>query len=154
MTLATRLRARMRWRGITSQQELSRISGVAQSCIHRILTRGEGYSPKRNTLIALARALDTTAVWLSDGIEFANPMPQPSRTNVALNDVDGGAGYAHIACTTAASADALPLTPRDREHAEIDRLVRTLAPAERSALLAIVRLIARGRTHNATPASS
>ncbi|MDQ2136887.1 helix-turn-helix transcriptional regulator [Alcaligenaceae bacterium B3P038] len=154
MTLATRLSARMRWRGITSQQELSRMSGVSQSCIHRILTLGDGYSPKRSTLLALARALDTTAVWLSDGIEFANPMPQPSRTSVMLNDACSGTGCADSAYPTAASAAALPITRLDRERAEIDRLVRMLTPAERSALLTLVRSIAKGGAYDARSTSS
>lgn len=68
MSLAKRLRALMRWRGIHSQNQLARISSVPQSCIHRILTRADGYSPSRATLIRLAAALDTSVPWLSDGV--------------------------------------------------------------------------------------
>lgn len=68
MSLALRLRTLMRWRGIKSQNQLARISGVPQSCIHRILTREERYAPTRATLQRLARALDTQVPWLADGM--------------------------------------------------------------------------------------
>lgn len=68
MSLALRLRTLMRWRGIKSQNQLARISGVPQSCIHRILTRDERYAPTRGTLLRLARALDTQVPWLADGL--------------------------------------------------------------------------------------
>ncbi|MGV2865402.1 helix-turn-helix domain-containing protein [Achromobacter sp. AGC39] len=68
MSPAQRLRALMRWRGIHSQNQLARLSGVPQSCIHRILTRGKDYSPSRTTLLRLAKALDTSVPWLSDGV--------------------------------------------------------------------------------------
>lgn len=68
MSLALRLRTLMRWRGIKSQNQLARISGVPQSCIHRILTRDERYSPTRATLLRLAQALDTQVPWLTDGM--------------------------------------------------------------------------------------
>ncbi|CFU63458.1 DNA-binding protein [Bordetella pertussis] len=58
----------MRWRGISSQNQLARISGVPQSTIHRILARGDAYAPTRATLERLARALHTTVPWLSDGM--------------------------------------------------------------------------------------
>ncbi len=81
MSLALRLRALMRRRGIKSQNQLARLSGVPQSCIHRILTREDRYSPTRGTLLRLAKALDTHVPWLTDGI--ADPanggvtLPQP-----------------------------------------------------------------------------
>lgn len=68
MSLSQRLRALMRWRGIHSQNQLARLSGVPQSCIHRILTREDRYSPARNTLVRLARALGTSVPWLTDGV--------------------------------------------------------------------------------------
>ncbi len=68
MSLSQRLYTLMRWRGIKSQSQLARISGVPQSCIHRILTRRDGYSPSRATLLRLARALDTCVPWLTDGV--------------------------------------------------------------------------------------
>ncbi|WYX32899.1 helix-turn-helix transcriptional regulator [Achromobacter denitrificans] len=63
----------MRWRGIKSQNQLARISGVPQSCIHRILTREDCYSPSRITLQRLARALDTSVPWLTDGVASQRP---------------------------------------------------------------------------------
>lgn len=78
MSLALRLRTLMRWRGIKSQNQLARISGVPQSCIHRILTRDEHYAPTRATLQRLARALDTQVPWLADGmVAQATAMPEP-----------------------------------------------------------------------------
>lgn len=71
MSLALRLRALMRRRGIKSQNQLARLSGVPQSCIHRILTREDRYSPTRGTLLRLAQALGTHVPWLTDGM--ANP---------------------------------------------------------------------------------
>jgi len=68
MSLAQRLRALMRWRGIHSQNQLARISRVPQSCIHRILTREDRYSPSRGTLLRLATALETSVPWLTDGV--------------------------------------------------------------------------------------
>ncbi|MNT64265.1 hypothetical protein D3C72_2021490 [compost metagenome] len=42
---------------------------MPQSCIHRILTRPEHrYSPARGTLVRLAKALDTSVPWLTDGV--------------------------------------------------------------------------------------
>ncbi|KGD93340.1 DNA-binding protein [Achromobacter sp. RTa] len=68
MSLAQRLHTLMRWRGIKSQNQLARISGASQSCIHRILTRNDRYEPSRATLLRLARALDTSVPWLTDGV--------------------------------------------------------------------------------------
>jgi len=67
MTLANRLRAQMRWRGIKSQNQLARMSGVPQSSIHRILALGDAYSPTRLTVQRLAGALGTTPAWLDHG---------------------------------------------------------------------------------------
>ncbi|AHC44652.1 MULTISPECIES: helix-turn-helix domain-containing protein [Achromobacter] len=77
MSLALRLRTLMRWRGIKSQNQLARISGVPQSCIHRILTREERYAPTRATLQRLARALDTQVPWLADGMVAQAAAAQP-----------------------------------------------------------------------------
>lgn len=78
MSLALRLRTLMRWRGIKSQNQLARISGVPQSCIHRILTRDERYAPTRITLQRLSRALDTQVPWLADGmVAHAAAAPEP-----------------------------------------------------------------------------
>ena len=76
----------MRWRGIHSQNQLARLSGVPQSCIHRILTREDRYSPARNTVVRLAQALGTSAPWLTDGVV---PAPAPPLQDAAANGIDG-----------------------------------------------------------------
>ncbi|HAP24093.1 helix-turn-helix transcriptional regulator [Achromobacter sp.] len=86
MSLSQRLRTLMRWRGIHSQNQLARLSGVPQSCIHRILTREDRYSPARNTVVRLARALGTSVPWLTDGVVPAN---SPPLQEAAANDIDG-----------------------------------------------------------------
>lgn len=68
----------MRWRGIKSQNQLARISGVPQSCIHRILMREDCYSPSRATLLRLAHALDTSVPWLTDGVGPDGDAPRDS----------------------------------------------------------------------------
>jgi len=68
----------MRWRGIKSQNQLARLSGVQQSTIQRILARGEHYAPQRITLTRLAQALNTTVPWLSDGVSVTPYPPPPS----------------------------------------------------------------------------
>lgn len=90
MSLSERLRALMRWRGIPSQNQLARLSGVPQSCIHRILTRPEDrYSPSRATLVSLARALDTSVPWLTDGVV---PAVDPATGNAPVLH-DAAKGY-------------------------------------------------------------
>lgn len=82
----------MRWRGIHSQNQLARLSGVPQSCIHRILTREDRYSPARNTLVRLARALGTSVPWLTDGVVPAaapGANPAPRLPDAAANGIDG-----------------------------------------------------------------
>lgn len=78
MSLAQRLHTLMRWRGIKSQNQLARISGVPQSCIHRILMREDCYSPSRATLLRLAHALDTSVPWLTDGVGPGEDTPTHS----------------------------------------------------------------------------
>ncbi|OAE57836.1 transcriptional regulator [Achromobacter xylosoxidans] len=92
MSLSQRLRTLMRWRGIHSQNQLARLSGVPQSCIHRILTREDRYSPARNTLVRLAQALGTSVPWLTDGVvPAAAPGASPAHRlpDAAANAVDG-----------------------------------------------------------------
>lgn len=82
----------MRWRGIHSQNQLARLSGVPQSCIHRILTREDRYSPARNTLVRLARALGTSVPWLTDGVVPAaapGASPPPRMQDAPAETVDG-----------------------------------------------------------------
>lgn len=122
MSLAQRLRTLMRWRGIHSQNQLARISGVPQSCIHRILTRPEDrYSPARHTLVRLALALDTTVPWLTDGVVSA-PGPAVGSGPQLQGDAGGcGSGY----CL------------------EICALLRRQPDSTRKTVLAAVRLMAR-----------
>ncbi|KDB98451.1 DNA-binding helix-turn-helix protein [Bordetella bronchiseptica E010] len=106
----------MRWRGISSQNQLARISGVPQSTIHRILARGDAYAPTRATLERLARALHTTVPWLSDGMLGTSAAPAP------------------------APAPAAP----DGSLAELQSLWARLPRPARRHVLAVVRLAAAG----------
>lgn|SRR5690606_17065340 len=115
MTLAQRLRAQMQRRGIKSQNQLARISGVPQSSIHRILTRDDTYAPTRHTLQRLAAALGTTVPWLADGVNVAALAARPAPH-------DNADGYS----------------------AELQALVETLPVDARKKVLAVVRLIAQG----------
>ena len=95
MNISSRLAALMRRRGIRSQSQLARISGVPQSSIHRILTRGEDYSVGTVTLRKLAGALDSSVAWLTEGAEVMSVHagqrislgPQPPAAK-ALDDGD------------------------------------------------------------------
>ena len=89
MSLAQRLHTLMRWRGIKSQNQLARISGVPQSCIHRILTREDCYSPSRITLQRLARALDTSVPWLTDGVVPSAVAAAPGGAHPPAEAADG-----------------------------------------------------------------
>jgi transcriptional regulator with XRE-family HTH domain len=137
MTMADRLRTLMRWRGIRSQRQLARLSGVPQTSIHRILTRDLGYMPAFNTLTRLARALDTTVLWLSDGDQspHANEPPQLREP--------GAAQHYHPEC----GGDA----------AELHMLMARLSEAERRHVVALVRMLAErpiwaaGDAHRPSP---
>lgn len=118
MSLAQRLHTLMRWRGIKSQNQLARISGVPQSSIHRILTRQDRYSPSRATLLRLACALDTSVPWLTDGVAPGAGGPPP-----------GGAGQPHEA---------------DGYCAEILALLRPQPERTKKAALLAVRVIVTG----------
>lgn len=118
MSLAQRLHTLMRWRGIKSQNQLARISGVPQSCIHRILTRKDCYSPSRATLLRLARALDTSVPWLTDGVA-----PGPgSPCNGGGQPDEAGDGYC----------------------AEIRALLRQQPESTKKTVLQAVRLMLKG----------
>ncbi len=121
MSLSQRLYTLMRWRGIKSQSQLARISGVPQSCIHRILTRRDGYSPSRATLLRLARALDTCVPWLTDGV-----MPGADASGCP------GAG---------------PEDHADGYDAEIRALLRQQPPATKKAVLMALRLMLKTRAY-------
>ncbi|WP_459616438.1 helix-turn-helix domain-containing protein [Bordetella sp. 2513F-2] len=120
MTLANRLRAQMRWRGIKSQNQLARISGVPQSSIHRILARGDAYSPTWHTIQRLARALGTTTAWLLDG------EPGPAATAHALPE------------------SGSPPLSADGYDAELQAALARLPADARRKIVAVLRLIADG----------
>jgi transcriptional regulator with XRE-family HTH domain len=136
MTIAKRTALLMRWRGIKSQSQLARISGVAQSSINRIFTHGDQFAPRRTTLLRLSRALHTTPHWLTDGIETRS------------------------ASCPASSADhtaAFPwLTSPDHDLnrgnlIEIHTLIEQLSDPERRTLLALIRLLVPPKKHPPKP---
>ncbi|WP_454672813.1 helix-turn-helix domain-containing protein [Achromobacter pestifer] len=129
MSLAQRLRALMRWRGIHSQNQLARISSVPQSCIHRILTREDHYSPSRRTLLRLAKALETSVPWLTDGVISAT---EPGPHGLPP-------GYGAAAPATQIEAPAI-----DGYCAEICALLRQQPDSAKKTVLSIVRLIVEG----------
>ncbi len=128
MTLANRLRTLMRWRGIKSQNQLARISGVPQSSVHRILTRGEHYCPSRLTVARLANALNTNVTWLTDGID-ASLHPHTH----TLRDAPPSTGL---------YSPPEPLA--DAYSTELQSLMRRLPDASRKKIVALVRLIVEG----------
>lgn len=67
----------MLWRGIRSQTQLARLSGVSQSSIHHILTLGDAYAVKRETLRRLAAALGTSPAWLGGEIDDLPTLREP-----------------------------------------------------------------------------
>ncbi len=107
----------MRWRGIRSQTQLARLSGVSQSSIHHILTRGDGYAAKRETLRRLAAALGTTPAWL-----------------------DGDTGE------PPALREPHPAYAADGYDAELQALMARLPGPARRKIVDIVRLIAENAT--------
>ncbi|WP_434644807.1 helix-turn-helix domain-containing protein [Achromobacter piechaudii] len=131
MSPAQRLRALMRWRGIHSQNQLARLSGVPQSCIHRILTRDEHYSPSRATLLRLAKALDTSVPWLTDGV--AGP-------------TDSGSGSLPPGYGSRPASGCKPCSPPKPELdgycAEIGAILQHHPDTTKKAVLSVVRLLA------------
>jgi predicted transcriptional regulator len=63
--MAEKLLQMMKKRGITSQTELSRISGVPQPMISMIIT-GDTKDPRLSTMVKLARALRCAVEDLDD----------------------------------------------------------------------------------------
>ncbi|CAM3869072.1 helix-turn-helix transcriptional regulator [Bordetella bronchialis] len=124
--MADRLRTLMRWRGIRSQRQLARLSGVPQTSIHRILTRDLGYMPALSTLARLARALDTTTAWLCDGDESLQPAARGGTVQQVREP--GAAHHYHPEC----GGDA----------AELHMLMARLSEAERRHIVALVRMLA------------
>lgn len=150
MSLTKRLLALMRWRGIHSQNQLARITGVPQSCIHRILTRPDGYSPSRRTLLRLAQGLETSVPWLTDGVISATdphgvppgyghaPPASPEAAQAPASAQ--GARHAHAAWQAAAPEI-------DGFCAEICVLLRPQPDSTKKAVLSMVRLMVERQAH-------
>lgn len=156
MSLAKRLRALMRWRGIQSQNQLARISGVPQSCIHRILTRTDGYSPSRRTLLRLANALQTSVPWLSDGVisatqphdvppEDAAAQPSQAATQAAAPHAKSQPDPASPSTNPHAALRTVPAADFDGYCAEICLLLRPHPDSTKKTVLSLVRLLADNR---------
>lgn len=145
MSLTKRLRALMRWRGIQSQNQLARISGVPQSCIHRILTRADGYSPSRTTLLRLAKALETGVPWLTDGVVSAtDPHGVPPADVTLPGDKP--------ASERDAAQEPEPAAPPDIDGycAEICVLLRRQPDSTKKTVLSMVRLMVDNGQHART----
>lgn len=122
MNISSRLAALMRRRGIRSQSQLARISGVPQSSIHRILTRGEDYSVGTVTLRKLAGALDSSVAWLTEGAEVMS---------------------AHAGQRISLGAQPPPATKTldDGDMIEAVYILQRLSPDERRKVIAVLRLL-------------
>ena len=83
MTFAIRLRTLMRHRGIRSQSQLARLSGVSQTSIHRILRASHRGTPSVKVLTLLAQALDISPSWL-----MLAELPHASATAPLIHDPD------------------------------------------------------------------
>ncbi len=126
MTISDRLAALMRRRGIRSQSQLARISGVPQSSIHRILVRGEDYAAGTATLRKLAQALDSSVAWLAEGTEV---MSSFAGQRLSLGGHGGNV-------TTAG-----PDEEQDGDVLEVIHIFRRLSADERRKVLALLRLL-------------
>lgn len=145
----------MRWRGIQSQNQLARISGVPQSCIHRILTRADGYSPSRGTLLRLAEALETGVPWLTDGVvSTSDPHSVPPGYGALPADTHASEHAAtQPALQTALPAALPPALPPARQAtpemdgycAEISVLLRSQPENIKKTVLSMVRLVVENR---------
>ena len=122
MTLADRLNHLMQWRGIKSQSRLARLCGVSQSCIHKILSRGDHYAVQCRTVTKLARGLHTSVSWLLDGEE-------------ALQQRMSG---------------ELPKTPSygNPDNLEIQALLEQLPHAVRQSILVLLKHLAEQSLHS------
>jgi transcriptional regulator with XRE-family HTH domain len=115
----------MRWCGIRSQNQLARLSGVSQSAIHHILSRGDDYAATRQTLRRLARALGTTPAWLDGETTGAVPLlgePSPGQPGHIPDGCD-----AEVQSLMA----ALP-TPTRRKIVDFVRLIAQGSPSSRT----------------------
>lgn len=100
MTIANRLDEAMRTAEIESQSALSRLSGVPQPTINRILKGGGKKGPETETLRKLAIACNVSFDWLNEGIEpKVRKSPHSinsARAIVALHDDEEAAGIIRI----------------------------------------------------------
>jgi transcriptional regulator with XRE-family HTH domain len=142
MTIAKRTALLMRWRGIKSQSQLARISGVAQSSINRIFTHGDQFTPQRTTLLRLSRALHTTPHWLTDGIETRS-------TSCPASSADHAAAFPWL---TSAHED-LGTGTGTGNLIEIHTLLQQLPDPDRRTLLALIRLLVHPKKPNPRPAA-
>lgn len=71
--LAVRLERLMHGRGISKQSHLARETGLAQSTINRLLTRGDNYRPGVETIQRLADYFRVSPDWLARG--RGSPVP-------------------------------------------------------------------------------
>ena len=148
MTLALRLHALMRRRGIKSQSQLARLAGVSQSSIHRILLAAPGYVPTRRILMRLAQTLDTSLSWLSEGVtdlqrtERGHAARRVDGWRVGNASESGDAGESGRASESdhADSAQHHDNKRLSLQH-EWHRLFTQLSHAEREALLVLARLM-------------
>lgn len=69
MSIGNRLDQAMKAVRIKSQSELSRISGVPQATISRILKGSGAKGPETETVKKLARACKVSFIWLNEGEE-------------------------------------------------------------------------------------
>lgn len=146
MNLAQRLQTLMRWRGIRSQRQLARLSGVPQTSIHRILV-DPAHSPRLCTVERLAAALGTAAVWLTHG--NGSELPPHMETARPTRAARKGRGTAGVHAAPAAEG------PPDRETAELHMLLSRLTVSERRKVAAVIRLIAeRPARGTCTPAAT
>lgn len=75
MSIGDRLDQAMKAARIKSQSELSRISGVPQATISRILKGTGAKGPETETIKKLARACKVSFIWLNEGEEVSTPHP-------------------------------------------------------------------------------
>jgi len=132
MNLSHRLQTLMRWRGIRSQRQLARLSGVPQTSIHRILV-DPAHSPRLCTVERLATALGTGAAWLAHG--KGSDLPPPLEAGAATPAI-------RTECDVTSLQDKPAEGPPDRETAEIHMLLARLTLSERRKVAAVIRLIA------------
>lgn len=84
--IASQLDEAMRIRGVESQSSLSRVSGVPQPTINRIL-KGKTEKPDLETIKKLAQALLVNVEWLTDGIGPRPDSPKSAQKAVLSDEL-------------------------------------------------------------------